>query len=69
MIKKIYHFIKNIGVFIVAKQINKRVTLVGSHQAYRTVSRVSLCDGALKVKGLFRQKEPSLGIIQKRKKK
>lgn len=50
MIKKIYHFFTNISdnikLFIVTKQINKKVTLIGSHQAYRSVSRVALCDGA-----------------------
>lgn len=50
MIKKIYHFFTNIGdnikLFFVTKQINKKVTLIGSHQAYRSASRVALCDGA-----------------------
>lgn len=50
MIKKIYHFFTNISdniiLLIVTKQINKSVTLIGSHQEYRCVSRVSLCDGA-----------------------
>ena len=50
MIKKIYHFIMNIGdnikLFIVTRQIRKNATLIGSNQAFRSVSRVSLHDGA-----------------------
>ena len=67
MIKKIYHFFTNIGdnikLFIVTKQIKKKVTLIGSHQAYRSVSRVALCDGATSKNVVLHEHCDMFGII------
>lgn len=67
MLKKIYHFFRNFGdnfkLFIVTKQVKKNVTLMGSHQAFKTSSRVKLSRGSKKSDVILHEHSEMFGGI------